>query len=69
MKIDKSRICFVSAKAKNDEYFDGIAKMGYRILIPYKDWNIIMRCLREAWFRLNQYGIIQKSQKFMRICL
>ncbi len=52
MEIDKSKICFVSAKAKNDEYFDGVAKMGYHILIPYKDWNIVMRCLREAWFRL-----------------
>lgn len=51
--MNKTKICYVRAKQKDDYVFDGIKNMGYQILIPYKDYNLFMRCLREAWFRLH----------------
>lgn len=49
----KQDICFIRPKQRGDDYcFDGIEKTGYKILIPYKDYNLLLRCLREAWFRL-----------------
>ena len=53
MEFDKSKICFIAATIKGDYVHDGIEKMGYRIMIPYRDTNLFMRCLREAWFRLH----------------
>ena len=52
MEFDKSKICFIAATIKGDYCFDGIKKLGYQIFIPYRDTNLFMRCLREAWFRL-----------------
>lgn len=54
--MDKKDICFVRAKMKEDYVFDGIQNMGYRILIPYTDYNLLLRCMREAWFRLKLPG-------------
>lgn len=51
-KMDKNRICIIRAKLKDDYCFDGIKKMGFKIIIPYKDYNLFLRCLRETWFRL-----------------
>lgn len=51
--FDKNRICYIRAKEKKDYCFDGIKKMGYDIVIPYKDINLLMRLFREIWFRLN----------------
>ena len=53
MELDKSKICFIAATIKGDYCYDGIENMGYRIMIPYRDYNLLMRCLREAWFRLH----------------
>lgn len=50
--FDKKKICFICAAIKGDYCFDGIRQLGYRIMLPYRDHNLIMRCLREAWFRL-----------------
>lgn len=50
--MDKSEICFIRAKLKKDYVFDGIAKSGYRIIIPYTDRNIILRICREIWKKL-----------------
>lgn len=50
--MNKNEICFVRAKMKEDYVFDGIRNMGYHILVPYTDWNILLRCIREAWFRM-----------------
>ena len=48
--MNKNEICFIRAKHKDDYVFDGIKKSGYDIFIPYKDYNLILRCLRELWF-------------------
>lgn len=50
--MDKGRICFIRAKQKKDYVFDGIARSGYRIIVPYKDRNLVLRLLREIWTRL-----------------
>lgn len=50
--MKKSDVCFVRAKLKDDYVFDAIQKGGFKILIPYKDKNIILRLMREVWFRL-----------------
>ena len=52
MAVNKNEICFIAAWIKGDYFFEGIRKMGYRIIIPYKDYNLLFRCMREAWFRL-----------------
>lgn len=50
--MDKCKICFIRAKQKDDYVFDGIKKSGYKIVIPYKDYNLFLRICREIWFRL-----------------
>lgn len=49
--MDINRICIIRAKLKDDYFFDGIRNMGYKVMIPYKDRNLFLRCLREIWFR------------------
>lgn len=51
--LDKSRVCVICASVKGAYNFDGIRNMGYQIIIPYRDHNLLMRCLREAWYRLH----------------
>lgn len=51
--FDKQRICYIRAKEKKDYCFDGIKRMGYDIVVPYKGDNLLMRLLREMWFRLD----------------
>ena len=53
--MDKN-ICYIRAKLKKDYSFDGIKRAGYKIIIPYKDYNLFMRVMREAWFRLKLPG-------------
>lgn len=53
MELDKNKICFIAATIKGDYVFEGIKNYGYQIMIPYRDTNLLMRCLREAWYRLN----------------
>ena len=53
MELDKSKVCFIAAAIKGDYCFDGIKNLGYQILIPYRDNNLLMRCMREAWYRLH----------------
>ena len=50
--MNKNKILFIRAKLKNDYVFDAIQQYGYKILMPYKDRNIILRLMREVWFRL-----------------
>ena len=52
LKMDQDRICFIRTKLKRDYVFDGIALSGYRIIIPYKDYNLFLRLCREFWVRL-----------------
>lgn len=51
--MQKDRICFIRAKLEDDYCFDAIKSMGYQINIPFKDYNIFLRILREVWFRLH----------------
>lgn len=50
--MKKEEICFIRPKLKNDYWYDAIERMGYSAVIPYKDFNLALRLLREAWFRL-----------------
>ena len=59
--MDKDKVCFIRAKLKDDYFYNAIKNMGFQIMIPYKDTNIIMRCLREIWFRL---GVPRKELWF-----
>lgn len=52
-KFDKKNICYIRAKEKKDYCFDGIKQMGYDIIVPYRGNNLLLRILREIWFRLN----------------
>lgn len=54
MKIND--ICFVRAKIKDDYVFDAIKQYGFETLIPYKDKNLLLRLLREAWYKLKLPG-------------
>ena len=49
-------VTFIRAKLKKDYVFDGIKGSGYDVIIPYKDTNLLMRLLREAWSRLKLPG-------------
>lgn len=45
--------CYIKAKAKHDYVFSGLTTLGNRVIIPYKDYNLFMRIMREIWFHLN----------------
>jgi hypothetical protein len=50
--MDKKDVCIVRAKLKKDYVFDAIQHYGYQIYTPYKGNSILLRIMREAWFRL-----------------
>lgn len=51
--MDNKEICIIRAKQLKDDYvYDALQTYGYDIHIPYKDRNLLLRLLREAWFRL-----------------
>lgn len=54
--FDRKKVCFITTRIKGDYCFYGIQALGYPIAIPYTDFNLFMRCLREAWFRLKLPG-------------
>ena len=47
------RNVIIRAKGKDDYVFSGLEKEGNYMLIPYRDKNLLLRLLREAWFRLH----------------
>lgn len=51
--VDKSKVCIICATIKGAYSFDGMKNMGYQVMIPYRDYNLVLRCLREAWYRLH----------------
>lgn len=51
--MNKNDIFYIRAKLKRDYVYDGIKNDGYDICIPYRDHNLVMRALREMWFRLH----------------
>jgi len=50
--VEKSKICFIRARQKEDYVVPAIEKTGYKVIIPYKDYNLFFRLCREAWFRM-----------------
>lgn len=50
--MEKNNICFIRAKQKDDYVVSGIKMSGYKVIIPYKDYNLFLRLCREVWFRL-----------------
>ena len=50
--MNKNEICFITARLKSDNMFDGLKKSNYDVLTPYKDINIFVRLVREFVFRL-----------------
>lgn len=50
--FEKTDVCFIRAKLKNDYVVKGREAKGYRNYIPYRDYNLLFRLLREIWFRL-----------------
>ena len=56
MQIEKNKVSVIRAKLKDDYVYDAIKNCGFDIHIPYKDKNIILRIMREIWFRLNLPG-------------
>ena len=51
--MNKNEIFYIRAKLKHDYVYDGIRDAGFGICIPYRDRNLLLRCMREAWFRLH----------------
>lgn len=49
---ERQDVSLIMAGSKENYIRKGYEKMGIRIEIPYRDYNLIFRCLREAWFRL-----------------
>ena len=50
--FERTDVCFIRAKLKNDYVVNGREAKGYRNLIPYRDYNLLLRLMREIWFRL-----------------
>ena len=48
----KRDFCFVRAKLKDDYVFDAYLKMGYEAITSYRDHGLILRGIREMWYRL-----------------
>lgn len=52
--MDKNKVCFVKPRMlKGDYLYEGIRRLGYLAIIPYKDTNLFRRLIREFWFRLH----------------
>ena len=55
--METNKVCFIRCRKREGDYIsDGIQKLGYEIVIPYKDTNLFRRLVREAWFRLHLPG-------------
>ena len=50
--FDRTDVCFIRAKLKNDYVVNGRTAKGYHCLIPYRDYSLLFRLMREIWFRL-----------------
>lgn len=61
--MNKNDVCVIRAKLKDDYVWNAIKGYGFKIYIPYKDKNILLRLMREVWFRL---GLPKKDYWFNR---
>lgn len=68
-------VAMIMAGSKSSYVRKGYEKMGIQIVIPYKDFNLLLRCMREAWFRLHLpgrsiwYNDEIKNIKTQKICI
>lgn len=66
--ISKEQICYIRAKLKNDYVFDAIKNAGFYTFIPYKDYCLFFRLLREVWIRLDlPFKAIWYNKKYQKI--
>jgi len=49
--MEIGKVCIIRAKLKDDYVWDAIKKYGFEIYTPYKDKNIVLRLMREVWYR------------------
>ena len=49
--MEKSDICIIRTKLKQDYVFDAIKHYGFNIRVPYNGNALIPRIIREIWFR------------------
>ena len=49
--MGKKDVCVIRAKLRNDYVFNAYLAAGYRAVIPYKDYNLFFRLVRELWYR------------------
>ncbi len=50
----KKEVCFIRPiQRKNDYWHEAIRGSGYTTFIPYKDFYLPIRLIREIWFKLN----------------
>ncbi len=49
--MDKRDVCIIRAKLKKDYVFDAIQHYGYQIYTPYRGNRLLLRVMREIWFR------------------
>ena len=53
-EFNKSEICFIRPCLRQGDYWhNAMKKEGYNTVIPYKDYNLFMRIIREIWFGLD----------------
>lgn len=50
---DKEAVCFIRPRERGNDYWhDAMLHLGYRVVVPYRDYNLLLRVIRELWFRL-----------------
>jgi hypothetical protein len=54
--VNKDDVCIIRAKLKKDYVYDAIKHYGYKIFTPYKGNGLLLRILREVWFRAKLPG-------------
>lgn len=52
--FNKNELCFIRPCLRQGDYWhEAMQEAGYNTVIPYRDYNLFMRCIREIWFKLN----------------
>ena len=65
---ERNDVCMIMAGGKKSYVRKGYESLGVKTIIPYYDYNIVLRLCREAWFRLRLPGkSIWFNKKIKRI--
>ena len=51
--MNTNDILFIRPRLKYDYYHDNVKGLGMKIVIPYKDYNLFLRVVRELWFKFD----------------